>query len=102
MNSTKNQRPFLRPASRVLAACLALGSLSSAQTASTGTIEGRVFNPLTGEYIRRAEVHIQGTAILAVTESDGRYRIANVFPGNVTLAVTYTGYQPATATVTVT
>src|SRR5688572_31551900 len=47
---------------------------SSPIRASTGTIEGRVFNPSTGEYIRFAEVRVQGTPILEVTGPDGRYR----------------------------
>src|SRR6185503_17957984 len=76
-----------------------LGAL--AQPAGTGSIEGRIFNPLTGEFIRNAEVHVQGTDRLVVSETDGRYRLSNVPAGNVTLSVSYTGYQPATATVAV-
>ncbi len=72
-----------------------------AQSAGTGSIEGRVFNPLTGEYIRNAEVRVQGTDRLVVTESDGHYRLSNLPAGDVTLAINYTGYQPATATVSV-
>src|SRR5205814_1100095 len=74
-----------------------LVALASAQTPGTGSIEGRIFNPLTGEYLHNAEIHVQGTDRLVVSEADGRYRIANVPAGEVTLAVSYTGYQPATA-----
>jgi iron complex outermembrane recepter protein len=84
-----------------LAAWLAFGAVSMAQPPLTGTIEGRVFNPLTGEYVRNAEVRVQGTPIVAITAGDGRYRLGNVSTGAVTLTVTYTGYQPASATVTV-
>src|SRR5688572_8597414 len=68
--------------------------------AGGGTIEGRVFNPLTGEYLRNAEVRVQGTEIIAITEVDGRFRL-NLPAGPATLAVNYTGYQPATANVIV-
>src|SRR5690606_14826945 len=72
-----------------------------AQNTATGTIEGRVFNPLTKEYLRNAEVRIQGTSILAVTGNDGSYRIPNVPVGVATVSVSYTGYQPMSAEVTV-
>ena len=72
-----------------------------AQSMGGGSIEGRVFNPLTGEYIRNAEIRVQGTDRMVVSENDGRYRISNLPAGNVTLSVSYTGYQPVTATVAV-
>src|SRR5688500_2876495 len=67
----------------------------------TGTIEGRIFNPARGEYIRYAEIRIQGTSILETTASDGRYRIVNVPAGPVTVAVSHSGFKPVTASVTV-
>jgi TonB-dependent receptor len=67
----------------------------------TGIIEGRVFNPLTGEYIRDAEVRVEGTEIVAISARDGRYRLVNVPAGNVTVAVSYTGYRTASATLAV-
>src|SRR5262245_7490361 len=84
-----------------LAILLGSSVLSLAQPAGTGSIEGRIFNPLTGEYIRNAEVRVSGTERLVVSEIDGRYRLANVPAGEVTLAVNYTGYEPASAAVTV-
>lgn len=42
---------------------------------ATGTISGRVYNPATGEYIRNAEVRIQGTQISATTEDGGYYTL---------------------------
>ena len=72
-----------------------------AQTPASGTIEGRVFNPVSGEYLRNAEVRVQGTGLVAIAENDGRYRIANVPPGSVTVTVNYAGYQPASATIMV-
>ncbi len=66
-----------------------------------GTISGRVFNPATGEYVRNAEVRLQGTDRLVTTESDGSFTLANVAPGATTLTVTYTGYNTVTESVTV-
>ena len=74
----------------------------AAARSATGIIEGRVFNPSTGEYVRYAEVRVQGTPILEVTGPDGRYRIANAPAGAVTLVVSHTGFQAASATVNVT
>ena len=69
--------------------------------ASTGTIAGRVFNPSTGEYIRNAEVRLQGTALAAVSEEGGYYRITNAPAGEATVLATYIGHEPASARVTV-
>src|SRR5687767_5958437 len=66
-----------------------------------GTISGRVFNPVTGEYVRNAEVRLQGSQQLVTTGSDGSFRIDNVPPGAATITVTYTGYDTATESVSV-
>jgi iron complex outermembrane recepter protein len=95
---------FCPPVPRVFFLLLGCASAVSAwsQTATTGAIEGRVFNPLTGEYIRNAEVRVQGSEQLVVTEADGHFRVPQVPAGAVTVTVNYTGYLPATATVEVT
>lgn len=69
--------------------------------AGTGAITGRVFNPATGEYIRNAQVSVQGTQLAALTEDGGYYRIVNAPAGTFTLEVRYTGYDTAHAEVTV-
>ena len=78
---------------------LALPLLALAQ--GTGAISGRVFDPATGEYIRNAEVRVQGTQLSALTEEGGFYRIANAPTGDVTITVNYTGYEAASATLSV-
>jgi hypothetical protein len=72
-----------------------------AQSSSTGTITGRVFNPATGEYVRDAEVRLQGTDRLVTTASDGSFQLTNVPAGLATVSVSYTGYQTATETINV-
>lgn len=66
-----------------------------------GVIAGQVISPATGEFLANAQVRVQGTDVSAVTSIDGRYRIANVPAGAVTVVATYTGFRPAVATVTV-
>src|SRR5690349_5840163 len=82
-------------------ACALLLPLSAiAQTGDgASSISGRIFNPVTGEYVRNAQIRIEGRSETAVSEDGGYYRLTGVAPGNVTLVVSYTGYQPTTATI---
>ncbi len=73
-----------------------------AQSAGTGRITGRVFNPATQAYVRNAEVAVEGADIVTFSDNDGSYVLSNVPAGAVTLAVAYTGYERATAALTVT
>jgi len=82
---------------------------SSASGASTGgqaetgagVVRGRVLNTATGEYVRNAEIRVQGTTIVAFSEAGGDFRLTNVPSGDVTVVVKYTGLQDARAVVTV-
>jgi iron complex outermembrane recepter protein len=78
-----------------------LALAAHAQTAATGTIAGRIFNPATGEYVRNAEVRIEATDRLVVSDEGGYYRLDNVPAGPVTVAVNYTGYDTASAKIVV-
>lgn len=80
---------------------LSLPALAFAQS-GTGTLTGRVFNPATQEYVRNAEVRIQGTNQSVFTDGDGSYRFSNAPAGTATVTVSYTGYEAAAATVAVT
>lgn len=73
-------------------------SFAFAQAQSTGTIQGRVYNPATEQYVRNAEVRIEGTNQSFVTESDGAFEFRNVPAGTATVTVTYTGYNTARET----
>jgi iron complex outermembrane recepter protein len=68
---------------------------------ATGTITGRIFNPATQEYVRNAEITVEGTNLLVYSADDGTYALTNVPAGNVTVAVNYTGYDRATAAVNI-
>jgi TonB-dependent receptor len=72
--------------------------MTSAQPSTPGTIVGRVFNPATGEYVRNAVIRIEGGGPSVVSTGGGEYRLFPVSPGNVTLTVSYTGYQTVNAT----
>ena len=93
---------ILRPWSAALGllAVLLLSS-AAAQVSGPGRITGRIFNPATGEFVRNAEVVVEGTNIVAFSGDDGSYLLPNVPSGEAALAVTYTGYDRATARVAV-
>lgn len=101
-------RPFLRFYRNAFSVAL-LGSTflaqllpAHAQSNGVGTITGHVFNPGTGEYVRNAEVRVQGTERIAYTEDGGAYRLEGIPAGTVTLQVKYTGYQTENAQLSVT
>ncbi|MDO8544831.1 MAG: carboxypeptidase-like regulatory domain-containing protein [Opitutaceae bacterium] len=77
------------------------GSAASAAQ-GTGTIEGRVINRRTGDYLERARVSVEGTAIESFTDSDGNYRLTNVPAGRVRLRAFYTGLPAQLAELDVT
>ncbi len=79
--------------------------LAAALTASaqdTGTIQGRVFNPVSKEYVRDAEVRLDGTNQVTYTEGDGSFSFANVPAGSAAITVNYTGYNVVKESFTVT
>lgn len=94
-----------RPAFRrfVTGCCLALGALTAAfaQSAPSGTVSGRVYNPSAQEYVRNAEVRLEGTQEVTYTENDGSFQFARVAAGQVTVVVTYSGYNTVRDTFTV-
>jgi hypothetical protein len=73
--------------------------MAESRPAATGTITGRVLNRTNNEYVSRAEVRVEGTSLVAVTESDGTYRLSPVPAGEVALSVNYIGATTERATV---
>ncbi|HEY1107637.1 MAG TPA: TonB-dependent receptor, partial [Opitutaceae bacterium] len=104
MNTSRFMRrrlPAVYKSVAPLALSLGLAAAALAQAPQTGVISGRVYNPATGEYVRSAEVRIQGTDQIAVTDGSGYYSLRNAPAGAATVVVSYTGYEPTTNSVTV-
>ena len=106
---SRTRSPRLRRAGLGLALAVALRLLTSGAAAAVaagspadGSIAGRVFNPVTREYVSSAEVRIQGTNLVAVTESDGSFRFPHVPAGPAIVSVIYTGTTSEPAPVQVT
>ncbi len=70
-----------------------LATVAATFAQSTGTIQGRVFNPATRQYVRDAEVRLEGTNQVTYTTNDGSFQFGNVPVGQTTLMVSYTGYN---------
>ena len=78
---------FASLARMLLAVAGVLGFVASsiAQTAATGTIEGRVFDSGRGEFLEKARLTVEGTGLATFTEAGGQYRFTNVPAGTVKL-----------------
>ena len=79
-----------------LAAWLALaGSPAQAQGSAagdnTGTLQGRVLNERTAQYLEGARVSIEGTGLVTLTDTEGYFRLTQVPAGAVKVQTFYTG-----------
>lgn len=68
--------------------------------AQTAAVSGTVVNADTGAPIAGAVVTIQGQAKSVVTGPAGDYRMSNLFPGEVLLTASATGYSDGSTTIT--
>ncbi|MDR1010630.1 MAG: carboxypeptidase regulatory-like domain-containing protein [Opitutaceae bacterium] len=73
----------------------------SAFAQTTGSVTGRVYKPVTGEYVRDATIRVQSAGLMTTSEADGEYTLSGVPAGEVTVTVSFVGYEIATAQVTV-
>lgn len=80
----------LTPSQSVHSADTIPASATPAQ--ATGVVEGRVLNPASGAYVANAEVRVEGTNLLAVTDRQGSFRLDAVPSGPAAITVTFTGY----------
>lgn len=78
-----------------------LNAAPSAQIASTGVIEGRVSNSITGDYLNLASVTLAETGTTVLTDQFGYYRFAAAPAGQVTIKASYTGLANVEMSVTV-
>jgi len=81
------------------AVCL-LAQNASAQSAN-GTIEGRVFNSLTGQYLVNARVIVEGTSTEALTDKSGYFSLNRLSAGKANITVSYVGMKTVTESVLV-
>ena len=98
-----NPENILRTLIRVGVAfgALLLTSLARAQAPATGIIEGRVLNAGSGKYLANVRVSIEGTALQALTNEYGDFRINGVPAGAARVRADYTGLDAKTETVAV-
>lgn len=90
-------RTFLRLA--VIALPLA-AHVAFAQAGQTGAVAGQVTDTRAAP-LANATIRVDGTRLSAVTNAEGRYRIANVPAGDRTIVVTRLGYSSQRASATV-
>ena len=111
MNTKQNAHPCYAsstPAAfpgvrRLLKLCtlLTLGVGLVATESLAAEIRGTVLNKNTQNFLERATVQVVGTQLQALTDKEGRFRIAGVPAGTYTVAVDYTDLRQATKTITV-
>ena len=88
-----------RGSSMLSGALLLLFVLAAAPlSAQTGTVTGRVTDAASGAPVRLVQVTIAGTALGAVTDNDGRFRLTNVPATAREVRAKRIGYNPAVAT----
>ena len=75
--------------------------VQGAERPAGGTIEGRVLNAASGEYLENARVLVQGTPIEAMTDAGGNYRLVGVPAGTSVVKAFFTGFPTQTTTVVV-
>jgi TonB-dependent receptor len=95
-------RPALR---RVLLQCLKRAALCAVilgpVAAHAAVISGTVLNKNTQNFLERATVQVVGTPFQALTDKEGRFRIAGVPAGTYTVVADYTDLDQVTKTITV-
>ena len=86
---------------RVALLSFLIAAAAPAQSVSTGAIEGRAFNPATGENLELARITVEGTSLETFSDADGQYRLANVPAGAARVRAFRTGVVTQTHAVTV-
>jgi iron complex outermembrane receptor protein len=93
-------RPNCWIATLVLGTILASAPLP-AQTADTGTIEGRVSNSASGAYLGNVRVAVEGTTRETITDATGFFRLTGVPAGSARVSASYVGLESRTDTISV-
>lgn len=98
MTQTLRMRPHWSCLLALAFGWLFLATAGQAQTAGTGTIQGRVYNPVSRGFVRNAEVRLEGTNQVTYTENDGSFQFSGVPAGPATVTIAFTGYNTARET----
>jgi iron complex outermembrane recepter protein len=86
---------------RILRLVALIGIGMSAAQSYAATLQGTVLNKNTKRYLERATVQVLGTQLSAMTDKEGRFRIAGLAPGTHQISVTYAGLGELITPVTV-
>src|SRR5687768_3335612 len=86
----------------IAAAGILFGLDAVAQVEAVGTVQGRVVNARSGEYVAGARVTIENTTLETFTDADGSYRLTNVPAGPARVTTFYTGITPQTTAINIT
>ena len=76
-------------------------ALNARAQSANGTIEGRVFNSLTGQYLVNARVIVEGTSTEALTDKSGYFSLNRLSAGKANITVSYVGMKTVTESVLV-
>jgi iron complex outermembrane recepter protein len=83
---------------------ITLRSTTTVAQGGDGEISGAVLDPVTGEYLRNATVHVvdsDGARRTIASGEGGEYRLTNLPAGSTQVTVSFTGYPDRTAVVDV-
>ncbi len=99
----RNSLAFSRLLAGLLAGALSLSTVAAADgPPPTGTIEGRVLNLQSGDYVEKARVTVDGTTLEVFSTTGGEFRLTQVPSGPAKVRIFYTGLSRLTETVVVT
>jgi TonB-dependent receptor len=73
-----------------------LWSIPTLLAAQKGSISGKVIDGKIAEALVGVSIRLDGDAGGAITDLDGNFTIGGVVPGNHSITINYTGYQPKT------
>lgn len=90
----------LRPFTLGVLLFIATGARAAPLVAQQGTISGQVTDQVSSQPIAGARVILVGTTLTAQTNAEGRYRLGDVRPGQVTLRVSAIGHGSVNRPVT--
>jgi TonB-dependent receptor len=100
-----NRSGFRQIIRRLLVATFAVAFLPLAAPlqaqSARGTIEGKVLNVSSGNFLNNARIAVEGTTIETATNANGEYRLLDLPAGEVRLKVSYSGMEGQTAAVKV-